>query len=225
MIYLLIAIAILIALALSFVHKRRTRAELIAIFQEYNRQEDIGILIEWIETKKTSQRLTVVLDFLRDIEEPKLAVEVLQSFDLNNLQHRHILIFAAQAYLAAKDPKALVLGDLLLERFPGDDTALDTYVDIQLTVGSLEKAKDKLLPRLQRKHKGTMFTRHYARICAREGDLDKAISLMEQVAKRDYVLFQNTFATPQKGQIRKQFEESQALLDSLREQREAKATD
>lgn len=218
-------ILVLGAILFIYTQKRRDRRELMSMFQRYNEAKDLQVIVAWIHQRQTPKRLTTVLDFLKDIEEPGLATQVLEHFNLDGLQHRHILIFAAQAYLGARDPKALELASMILEKYPQDDSVLDTYVNIHLTMGSLEEAKRLLVPRLQRKYKGTIFMRHYARILAREGDLKKAVEIMEQVSKRDFVLFQNTFATPQKSQIRQQFEESQALLDALKEQLEGKAAD
>jgi len=223
MMFKLLAAVVVIAIIAAIVRKRTRRKELLGMFWEYNQNQDRQVVVRWVQAKDSVQRLAAVLEYLMDIEQEITAAEILEDLDLDYLHHRHVLIFATQAFMAAKNPKALDLADLLRNRYPKDDSILDIYIQVQLAFNKFKTAKDALVPRLQRKYKGTIFTRHYAQILAHEGDLERAIEIMEKVVKRDFVLSQNTFAVPQKHLIRRQFEQSRAILDSLRKKLEEAA--
>lgn len=214
------AAALILAIIAAILRKRLHRKALFAILREFNQANDTSVLIRWVLEKQSIQRLSAILEYFKDIEEEALAAEMLEHLDLDYLHHRHVLIFAAQAFATVGNPKALELAEKLYKEYPKDDSVLDTYIQAHLDLGSYAKAKEVLLPRLQRKYKGTIFMRHYARILAHEGDLERAIEIMEKVVKRDFILFQNTFAVPQKHLIRKQFEESRTILNSFREKKE-----
>lgn len=219
MIFFYFAIAIVVCTLFFLVFKKKKdRNQLLGIFRHFNQEKNLNIILDWIGKSPDSSKLAAVLEYLKDTEQEKLAIELLDQIHLDAVSDRHVLIFAAQAYLEEEKKRALELANRLFERDPSDDSILELYIDAHLTLGDFKRAKDVLVPRLQKKYKGTMFTRHYARVLAREGELDRAIEIMEQVSKRDFVLFQNTFAMPQKGLIRKQFETSQALLEYFREQ-------
>lgn len=215
--YLLMIVGIFGIFLMLFARKKKQKS-LLSLFQAYNQHQDVGVLKKWLEQGKPSARLTTLLEFLKDIEEVSTAEKLLSSLDQKAIQGRHNLIFATQAFLAANNPLAVPLAEKLLAENPGDDSVLETYLNVQLTIGSLEKAKSLLLPRMKRKFKGTIFIRLYARVLAKDGNLSKAIELMETVVKRDFTLFQNTFASPQKGLIQKQYQESRDYLEQFREQ-------
>lgn len=214
-----------IAVFANIIQKAQIR-QLNRVFREYNQEKNHTVVTQWIEAKNTKNRLLMVLDYLRIIDNEKLSTEILDALDVSRFSDRHVRIFSIRAYLSQKrQDQALKLVRGLHEQYPKDETILELAIDVFISFGLIEEAKPLLEPRLDRKFKGTQFAKHYARIQALEGNLEQAITIMRNVVSRDGTLASNTIAQPQKGLIEKQYQENQALLDQFLEQQEQAAVD
>lgn len=187
------------------------------MFVAYNEKQDLGVIVAWIQERGSASRMADSLDYLQKIERQDLAIQVYESFPFDHFTGRHVRVFACKAYKAKKNKeKAIQLAHRLLEAYPGDDSILDLFFEIHLVFDEPATVKPMLAQRRQRKVKGTAFDRHEARLAAIEGDFQKAITIMERVTKRDYVLYKNTMAPMAKKLIYQQYVESQKLLDAFR---------
>ena len=219
MIESLILIGLLLAVAIvsGWIKGRRLR-EIQAMFIRYNKNQDKDVIVSWIREKKSAARMLNTLDYLQKIEEEDLALAVYDAFGFDAFPNRHNRVFACRAFKKlGRKKEALQLAALLLEAYPKDDSMLDLYLDVHLHFGEADAARPKLMQRLERKFKGTAFPRHYARLLALDGDLEKAVTIMENVVKREFALAKNTLAPLSKKLIYAQYEESQKLLDGFQE--------
>jgi len=217
MIYYLAPIAFLIGLALVFGSlKRMRRRALFATFRRYNEQKDLGVVLDWIRARDTRARLLDVIEYLIGIEKEDLAAEVLDAYGPDRLENRHARIFACKIYKhVGRGKEALRLSEALIRENPNDDSILDLYIDMRLSFGETEKAREALTARMQRKTEGTSFTRHYARLLAIDGRTDEAVELLTKVVNQDYARYKNTVAPLHRRLIYEQYVESKTLLDEI----------
>ena len=212
---LLFAVLLLLAIVSALTKQFRLAATQ-KVLRLYNESKDLTVITNWIREKRPAIRLLYILDYLQKIEEEQLAVEIISAFDMKAFQHRHIRIFACKAFLSnGMEKKALTASRGLLKSFPKDDSILELYIDVHLTCGDLENARTALMPRLDKKAKGTVFARQYARLVAADGDVEKAIEIVKKIVAQDYSLYKNTFAPAQKRLIYEQYVASQTLLNKL----------
>ena len=199
----------------SYLLKRQRLKRIQAMFLRFHDQDrDLEVIVSWIEEKRSQGRMLEVLDYLSKIEEEALAVEVLERIGTERFPHRHILMFACRGFLKTERKEAaLQTAKQLRDRYPDDDSIRDLFIDVHLHYDELDAVRDVLMPRLERKFKGTIFPRHYARLLAAEGNYQKAVTIMQNVVEKEQALYTNTFAQPQKSLIGVQCEESKNYLE------------
>lgn len=191
------------------------------MFVSYNENKDLGVIVSWIQEKSSAARMADSLDYLQKINAEDLGIQVYESFPFDHFTGRHVRMFACQAYKAKGNKgKATQLAQRLLEAYPNDDSILDLFFEIHLAFDEPGTVKPMLAERLGRKVRGTTFDRHEAKLAAMEKDFQRAVTIMERVAKRDYVLYKNTMAPMAKKLIYQQYVESQKLLDGFKKRLE-----
>lgn len=231
LIYIVISTLVFIAAVVVFsvlnnFYRTHQLRQLQRVFREYNQQGNFRIVIEWIkgaDPNRQEGRFLRAFEYLEKIERDDLLLELADAFPFDHFTHRHVRFPLARLYSRNdRHEDAVNIAVLLRRQFPNDDSTLDLFADLHLEAGRWQEAKAELVPRLQRKHKGTIFNRHYARILAHEGKLQEAIDMMHNVVKKVHTLSKNTFLQPQKGLIQKQYERDLALLESLEDAKKNK---
>ena len=196
--------------------KRLRLKRIQAMFLRYNQKQDVQIIVEWISERDSAARMLQVLEYLSKIEAYPLLIQVYNAFEFDFYPRRAIRVLAAQAFLQEKQKEpAIRLSQALLTAYPEDDSIRDLFLRVHLEFGELDPARAVLLPRIEKKFKGTIFARHYAKLLAAEGHFHKAAVIMRNVTERDHGLYRNTFASMQKRLIYQQYVESQTFLDEL----------
>ncbi len=218
MIFTLFLLLFLICMAVvSYLIKLRKLREIQTVFVRYNDTGNPEVLKDWIEEKAPEQRMVRTLDYLEKIEDEALAVKIYASFEPSRFKHRHTRIFACKAHAKTGNrEQALQMARDLLESYPGDDAILELFLEVHLDLEEYEPARKMLEARMLNKFKGTVFTRCKARLLAADGAFEEAVKIMEDVTKRDHILYVNTFAQPQKRLIYEQYVVSQKLLDRFK---------
>lgn len=217
--HLFLIIGVLMPLALgSYLLKRKRLRRLQRIFYQFNASDppDLQILVTWIKEKRSEGRLIEAVDYLRTIERDDLAITLYEAFPFDTFHHRHVRLFAARTYLEAdKAEPCLQLCERLRTAFPKDDSVLELQIEAFLRFGPRESARTLLMQRLTKKFEGTVFARQRACLHAADGELAEAVTILKKVVSKDHILFQNTFAQPNKRLIGAQLEQSSALLAEL----------
>jgi len=216
---LLLILFLSLAAIISYILKIRKLREIQAMFVRYNDTGKLDVITNWIEEKQSDQRMVRTLEYLQTIEDEALAVQVYTAFEPSRFTHRHTRIFACRAYAKVGNREAaLELVRQLWETYPGDDAILELFLETHLDLEEYEPARKMLEERLTRKYKGTVFARCQARLLAVDGRMKEAVEIMEGIAKKEHILYVNTFAQPQKRLIFEQYVFSQKLLDDWKAQ-------
>jgi len=208
----IIIVFVMIGLAFRMLVNKRRRA-IQAVFRLYNQEDDLTILIGWIQEARSCGRLIEAMEYLHKIRRDDLALEVYDAIGFDPFPDRHLRIMAVKMLRDAdREQESLRLAHLLYEAHPGDDSIIEIYLDTLLHFERYAEAEPILNTRLEKKYKGTVFPRNLARVVAAKGDYPRAITIMREVVSREKTLFRNTIAQPQKDLIGEQLARSQDLL-------------